>query len=155
MERRTGKGAGLLCPHRPGVLGTAAAAVLRGPAGGRGDPGAVHRAHHLLHQGAGGAEHSGDLCSAGGAAAGGVNSLSLTVRLTAARCDSSLGEGAFCRGRDWAQRCAVFLCYENVCNGDDRCQRQKQGGAVGAAASRLRVPPKAQSRRWVPQPGFR
>ena len=59
------------------------------------------------------------------------------------------------KGKDWAQRCAVFLCYENVCNGDDRCQRQKQGGAVGAAASRLRVPPKAQSRRWVPQPGFR
>ena len=92
--------------------------------GGR-DPGAVHRAHHLLHQGAGGAEHGGDLCSAGGAAAGGVNSLSLTVRLTAARCDSSLGEGAFCRGRDWAQRCAVFLCY----NGD--------------------------AGRWKPQPGSR
>ena len=28
-------------------------------------------------------------------------------------------------------------------NSDDRCQRQKQGGAVGAAASRMRVPPKA------------
>ena len=56
---------------------------------------------------------------------------------------------------DWAQRCAVFLCYENVCNGDDRCQRQKQGGAVGAAASRLRVPPKAQSRCWEQQPGNR
>nr|DAO28716.1 MAG TPA: hypothetical protein [Caudoviricetes sp.] len=72
MERRTGKGAGVLCPHRPGVLGAAAAAVHRGAAGGCGDPGAVHRAHHLLHQGAGGAEHGGNLCSAGGAAAGGV-----------------------------------------------------------------------------------
>ena len=59
------------------------------------------------------------------------------------------------KGKDWARQCAVFLCYENVCNGDDRCQRQKQGGAVGAAASRLRVQPKAQSRRWEPQPGFR
>nr|DAL21537.1 MAG TPA_asm: hypothetical protein [Caudoviricetes sp.] len=94
MGRRTGEGAGLLCPHRPGVLGAAAAAVHGGDAGGRGDQGAVHRAHHLLHQGAGGAEHGGNLCSAGGAAAGGVNS----------RRD----------GRDWAQRCVVFLC----CNGD-------------------------------------
>ena len=40
------------------------------------------------------------------------------------------------------------------CNSDDRCQRQKQGGAVGAAASRMRVPPKARRSRWEPQPGF-
>ena len=39
-------------------------------------------------------------------------------------------------------------------NSDDRCQRQKQGGAVGAAASRMRVPPKARSSRWEPRPGF-
>ena len=39
-----------------------------------------------------------------------------------------------------------------VCNGDDRGQRPKQGGAVGAAACRMRVPPKARSRRRVPQP---
>ena len=39
-----------------------------------------------------------------------------------------------------------------VCNGDDRRQRRKQGGAVGAAACRMRVPPKARSRRRVPQP---
>ena len=37
-------------------------------------------------------------------------------------------------------------------NGDDRGQRPKQGGAVGAAACRMRVPPKARSRRRVPQP---
>ena len=30
--------------------------------------------------------------------------------------------------------------------------RRKQGGAVGAAVSRTRVPPKARSGRWVPQP---
>ena len=41
-----------------------------------------------------------------------------------------------------------------LCNSDDRCQRQKQGGAVGAAASRMRVPPKAQRSRWEPRPGF-
>jgi hypothetical protein len=35
-----------------------------------------------------------------------------------------------------------------LCNSDDRCQRQKQGGAVGAAASRMRVPPKARCSRW-------
>ena len=39
-------------------------------------------------------------------------------------------------------------------NSDDRCQRQKQGGAVGAAASRMRVPPKARCSRWEPRPGF-
>ena len=37
-----------------------------------------------------------------------------------------------------------------VCNGDDRGQRPKQGGAVGAAACRMRVPRKAQSRRREP-----
>ena len=39
-----------------------------------------------------------------------------------------------------------------VCNGDDRRLRRIQGGAVGAAACRMRVPPKARSRRRVPQP---
>ena len=39
-----------------------------------------------------------------------------------------------------------------VCNGDDRSQRPKQGGAVGAAACRMRVPRKARSRRREPQP---
>ena len=38
------------------------------------------------------------------------------------------------------------------CNSDDRRQWRKQGGAVGAAVSRTRVPPKARSGRWVPQP---
>ena len=41
-----------------------------------------------------------------------------------------------------------------LCNSDDRCQWQKQGGAVGAAASRMRVPPKARCGRWEPRPGF-
>ena len=39
-----------------------------------------------------------------------------------------------------------------VCNSDDRGQRPKQGEAVGAAACRMRVPPKARSRRREPQP---
>ena len=39
-----------------------------------------------------------------------------------------------------------------VCNGDDRGQWPKQGGAVGAAACRMRVPSKARSRRREPQP---
>ena len=38
------------------------------------------------------------------------------------------------------------------CNGDDRRQRRIQGGAVGAAVSRTRVPLKARSGRRVPQP---
>ena len=41
-----------------------------------------------------------------------------------------------------------------LCNSDDRCQRQKQGGAVGAAVSRMRVPPKARCSRWEPRPGL-
>ena len=38
------------------------------------------------------------------------------------------------------------------CNGDDRSQRLKQGGAVGAAASKTRAPTKARSGCWEPQP---
>ena len=37
-------------------------------------------------------------------------------------------------------------------NNCDRRQRRKQGGVVGAAASKTRVPPKARSGCWVPQP---
>ena len=39
------------------------------------------------------------------------------------------------------------------CNGDDRRLRRKQGGAVGAAASRTRAPLKVRSGCWEPQPG--
>ena len=39
-----------------------------------------------------------------------------------------------------------------ACNSNDRRQRRKQGVAVGAAASEMRVPSKARSRCWVPQP---
>ena len=38
------------------------------------------------------------------------------------------------------------------CNNDDRRQRWKQGGVVGAAASKTRVLLKARSGCWVPQP---
>ena len=48
--------------------------------------------------------------------------------------------------------CCRFDPYGN-CNGADRCLRQKQGGEVGAAASKMRVPFKARSRCWEPQPG--
>ena len=48
----------------------------------------------------------------------------------------------------------VWQGKKPLCNSDDRCQRQKQGGAVGAAASRMRVPPKARCSRWEPRPGF-
>ena len=39
------------------------------------------------------------------------------------------------------------------CNGDDRSQRLKQGGAVGAAASKTRAPLKVRRGCWEPQPG--
>ena len=58
-------------------------------------------------------------------------------------------------------RSFCFICHakgtarvDSNSNSDDRCQRQKQGGAVGAAASRMRVPPKARCSRWEPRPGF-
>ena len=38
------------------------------------------------------------------------------------------------------------------CNSDDRRLRRMQRGAVGAAVSRTRVPLKARSGRWAPQP---
>ena len=47
---------------------------------------------------------------------------------------------------------AEIVCYYFRCNGDDRRQRRKQGGAVGAAACKMRVPPKARSRCREPQP---
>ena len=37
-------------------------------------------------------------------------------------------------------------------NNCDRRQRRKQGAVVGTAASKTRVPPKARSGCWVPQP---
>ena len=46
---------------------------------------------------------------------------------------------------------AEIVCNYFCCNGDDRRQRRKEGGAVGAAACRMRVPPKARSRRREPQ----
>ena len=55
-------------------------------------------------------------------------------------------------------RSFCFICLakgaarvDSNSNSDDRCQRQKQGGAVGAAASRMRVPPKARCSRWEPR----
>ena len=51
-------------------------------------------------------------------------------------------------------RRTVRRAKKPLCNSDDRCQRQKQGGAVGAAASRMRVPPKARCSRWEPRPGL-
>ena len=40
-------------------------------------------------------------------------------------------------------------------NDDDRRQWRKQGGVVGAAASKTQVPPKARCGCWVPQPVLR
>ena len=40
-------------------------------------------------------------------------------------------------------------------NDDDRRQWRKQGGVVGAAASKTQVPLKARSGCWVPQPDKR
>ena len=41
---------------------------------------------------------------------------------------------------------------EKKCNSDDRRLRRIQGGVVGAAVSRTRVPLKARSGCWAPQP---
>ena len=55
--------------------------------------------------------------------------------------------------RTASTRRTVRRVKKPLCNSNDRCQRQKQGGAVGAAASRMRVPPKARCSRWEPRPG--
>ena len=57
------------------------------------------------------------------------------------------------RSRTASARRTVRRVKKPLCNSDDRCRRQKQGGAVGAAASRVRVPPKARCSRWEPRPG--
>ena len=67
-----GPGAGLLCPDGPCLLGAFADALPGGHAGRGRDPSAVHRADDLLQQGAGSAEHGGDLCGGGRAAGGGM-----------------------------------------------------------------------------------
>ena len=54
--------------------------------------------------------------------------------------------------RTASTRRTVRRVKKPLCNSDDRCQRQNQGGAVGAAASRMRVPPKARCSRWEPRP---
>ena len=46
------------------------------------------------------------------------------------------------------------MAPHSLCNSDDRCQRQKQEGAVGAAACKMRVPSKARSRCREPQPEY-
>ena len=58
-------------------------------------------------------------------------------------------------------RSFCFICLEkrdarvdSNSSGADRRLRRKQGGAVGAAASRMRVPPKARCSRWEPRPGL-
>ena len=56
--------------------------------------------------------------------------------------------------RTASTRRTVRRVKKPLCNSDDRCQRQNQGGAVGAAASRMRVPPKARCSRWEPRPGL-
>ena len=46
----------------------------------------------------------------------------------------------------------AFGALRRACNGDDRRLWRKQGGAVGAAASRMQGPLKGRGRRWEPQP---
>ena len=56
-------------------------------------------------------------------------------------------------------RSFFFLKTDNLvrssCSGADRRLRRKQGGEAGAAASEMRVPLKARSSCWEPQPVLR
>ena len=58
-----------------------------------------------------------------------------------------------CGARHPASAAQLSAPQFSKCNGDDRSQRLKQGGAVGAAASKTRAPLKVRSGCWVPQPG--
>ena len=56
----------------------------------------------------------------------------------------------FCKGVKTAAKQQMGETRKK-CNSDDRRLRRIQGGAVGAAVSRTRVPLKARSGRWAPQ----
>ena len=57
----------------------------------------------------------------------------------------------FCKGVKSAAKQQMGEA-QKMRNSDDRRLRRIQGGAVGAAVSRTRVPLKARSGRWAPQP---
>ena len=57
----------------------------------------------------------------------------------------------FCKGVKSAAKQQIGETRKK-CNSDDCRLRRIQGGAVGAAVSRTRVPLKARSGRWAPQP---
>ena len=56
------------------------------------------------------------------------------------------------RRRSAAPKSKILFPLTMPSNDDDRRQWRKQGGVVGAAASKTRVPPKARCGCWVPQP---
>ena len=58
-------------------------------------------------------------------------------------------------GWDPVARRAIGRAMGMACNSNDRRQRRKQRVAVGAAASKTQVPPKARCGCWVPQPVLR
>ena len=56
------------------------------------------------------------------------------------------------RRRSAAPKSKILFPLTMPSNDDDRRQWRKQGGVVGAAASKTQVPPKARCGCWVPQP---
>ena len=56
------------------------------------------------------------------------------------------------RRRSGVPKFKIIFPLNMPSNDDDRRQWRKQGGVVGAAASKTRVPPKARCGCWVPQP---
>ena len=56
------------------------------------------------------------------------------------------------RRRSAAPKSKILFPLTMPSNDDDRRQWRKQGGVVGAAASKTRVPSKARCGCWVPQP---
>ena len=80
------------------------------------------------------------------------------IEETAVLVRETAGEGVFRsfsedRPLGWDPAAAGSRAGDGMaCNSNDCRQRRKQGVAVGAAASEMRVPSKARSRCWVPQP---
>ena len=98
----------------------------------------------------------------GGAVGSGLHSMSegldRATATTANEAADSSADRAMARQKEWEARVAEPSQSASPTappeggNGDDRGQWPKQGGAVGAAASRMRDPPKGRSSRWEPQP---
>ena len=123
-------------------------------------PGHKLRKKHLLFRTAG-ASADAPAVHFHGWGRGGERQLQRLLPAEARRCGESFCLSQACRDAPLGQRQGggfrlpppyLWTPPTPQRNNCDRRQRRKQGAVVGAAASKTRVPPKARSGCWVPQP---